>query len=1313
MKMKQCCKGLLNCICIVLIFASVVFAAEKEKVVADLGEAVYTPTRQVVTPHIPWATKYQQGTLRVLFIDHKNKMREVVEFAQRLDMKYDFIGCNGSNASLRYYTLRGGYYLGDEPGEKEERLKVVMENDYDLIVVGNIQWSNLPDFARKAMLEKVKNGAGLIRIVSGHQGYHKKDNLLKEIEKESIEIPEELAQGVPWKLLPVFKKYSTSREFLDGSIRISQYGKGRYVQITGYKPTDMQILSPGFSEDPIWHRWAGMWWFSRGYYKNGHPDIDIPITEIKRLDYDYNLAYLIRLMLYAAKREPTVRVVNSAPLQEIARDNFRELNFPIVTDSDLENVDVEFVMRDRENNVLAQETKVGLKFKKGSHNISFNFENIPAGTYFADLWIKQDGCTVGFGSLAVNVAGKTIINSAKLTSKSFKITEQPVVDIVITSADRQLRRLKLRVRQYDKFNRLVLDKAFLVKKESVTLRLDPQKEPLAVSQSLDIDLLDGREILDRKRLFYTLSDLYLKDTIRLGAWAWPRMSYLQFNTYDELYNNGFDSTGWFFGTIYVGLKDYYGLGDLSTFLLYGRFEMATQANLRFIPAMSRFADFGMKRYSKSKHGMYLDHEGKVPLKVEDYTRHPCLNDPEYIAAMRKRAREVVAHYGPHSTQEYFFDQEPCYSQVWHRNMQEVCYCHYCQDFFHNWLKQEYGTVEKMNAEYKTDYKAFTDVPAVKYPETRTNRSLAPIWTDYRFSQAETFNNFYKNITELIWSIQPNARTGEAAPIYGGLRSSEAVDMAKFSKWMKAIEPYAMPNGQIRLDLAQPDALVNRGCWWGPAHSRSVEFAAYHPWSDLFEGSNWWYCFQGDTGDNLLANDLSLFKDIKVRFDQFHEIKNGIGKLLHSSERQSEIAILYSISSVHHWQLTEGWGDVESGVARYGEPGSEAYRYTVNGWLKLIDEYVGPFRFITYEQLANGYLKNSGIKLLVLPLAQALSDKENEAIKSFVKAGGSVMADMRPGVSDEHCQAREASPLDEVFGVRMNTKAPKIRKSDIFQLAVDDKLEELSKTYADLTLQLNGGKAIGKAGEDVPAIIQNNYGKGKAILFNFIPNYLDNCQTYSKHRKIYSPEASKIAALTKGLMRDASVGRIINFAPEIPRLRHYKYQSGDNLYVGLIQEMPEKWTNYAGRTAKPLSEKFTAVKLDHEGHLYDVRQKRYLGYGDTINTYVTPGIAQVFARLPYSVYGVKVIAPASINQGQYLKYKVQLQASSVAGEHVLRISVKDTEGKEIRHYSKNVTCSRGLYSDQIKLALNEKPGVYTITATEIVSGKQSTVSVVIK
>ncbi len=137
--------------------------------------AFYTPSEEVVTPHIPWAKPYAKGPVKALFIIHRQNQREVIELAQRLQMDYtvfcaetpDKFGETGEGVDASWRLVEG-----NSAEELTAQLRKLLATDYDVIVVGNVKWDAFPIDCRYEILRKVKAGTGLVGFMpKGHDQY--------------------------------------------------------------------------------------------------------------------------------------------------------------------------------------------------------------------------------------------------------------------------------------------------------------------------------------------------------------------------------------------------------------------------------------------------------------------------------------------------------------------------------------------------------------------------------------------------------------------------------------------------------------------------------------------------------------------------------------------------------------------------------------------------------------------------------------------------------------------------------------------------------------------------------------------------------------------------------------------------------------------------------------------------------------------------------------------------------------------------------------------------------------------------------------
>jgi len=362
----------------------------------------------------------------------------------------------------------------------------------------------------------------------------------------------------------------------------------------------------------------------------------------------------------------------------------------------------------------------------------------------------------------------------------------------------------------------------------------------------------------------------------------------------------------------------------------------------------------------------------------------------------------------------------------------------------------------------------------------------------------------------------------------------------------------------------------------------------------------------------------------------------------------------------------------------------------------------------------------------------LSPNEAAEVKAFVKEGGTVIADLRPGVRDEHGKPYEkGGVLDAAFGVKQRSELPKAANCDVKDVA--DLSIMLKGAACDLSVKLGTGKAralLGREpGFDAPALIINPYGKGKAILLNFsLANYAGVVGSLESSAVKAGDEAGAIRKIFRGLMLEAGVVEPAKLETEIEGVRLYRFGRDKLNYLGVLQELPEAPAVYAEGKARPLAAKPAVIKLAEKKHVYDVRSGKYLGFIDRIETAIEPGKGLLFALLPYEVTGLRMkinqhedakafseskwkkalrrikentgLISAHVVRGGVLEYEIEAWDVKNPGLHVFRTELVSPKGEVISYYSENVVGEKGTGKGSVPLALNDAAGKWKIRARDV-------------
>ena len=126
-----------------------------------------------------------------------------------------------------------------------------------------------------------------------------------------------------------------------------------------------------------------------------------------------------------------------------------------------------------------------------------------------------------------------------------------------------------------------------------------------------------------------------------------------------------------------------------------------------------------------------------------------------------------------------------------------------------------------------------------------------------------------------------------------------------------------------------------------------------------------------------------------------------------------------------------------------------------------------------------------------------------------------------------------------------------------------------------------------------------------------------------------------------------------------------------------------------------------VWLPNPNYIYDIRKKAFLGMRETVTISVSAGEAVVLATVPKEIRSLELATDKAVYRpGQTVRLNAAIDVETGT---VIRIEVAGADGRLIRHYCANVQAPSGKIAYEIPLALNEAPGRYTITATDIISG----------
>ncbi len=295
--------------------------------------------------------------------------------------------------------------------------------------------------------------------------------------------------------------------------------------------------------------------------------------------------------------------------------------------------------------------------------------------------------------------------------------------------------------------------------------------------------------------------------------------------------------------------------------------------------------------------------------------------------------------------------------------------------FRNWLKERYNNdLSKLNAEWKRSYSSWDEV----IPDTgleAKERKVFSSWALQRIHNTTLFAGFWKHVSDKVKDLDKGTLVSAS-----GTPASHPYNGYDYELLLPAVDSLSAYTEPGVAELLNSLKKLPLSAWVG--YGSGEKEIWYTIWNNAFNGHFGVSLYN----EMILLNpDLTLTGRGKFARDAILPLRNGVGNLLYHSIKPADAAILYSIPS-----LMAAWAD--STVNKYND--------SIAAYLTILKQNKCNPMVITPKQLAAGeWTKN--FKVLILPMALALSDGEAKVISDFAANGGIVLADVMPGKFNEN------------------------------------------------------------------------------------------------------------------------------------------------------------------------------------------------------------------------------------------------------------------------------------------------------------------------
>ena len=649
-------------------------------------------------------------------------------------------------------------------------------------------------------------------------------------------------------------------------------------------------------------------------------------------------------------------------------------------------------------------------------------------------------------------------------------------------------------------------------------------------------------------------------------------------------------------------------------------------------------------------------------------RKPCLNDPEIAPKQRRFVMEAL-NLQKNFGSERYFNMGDEMSMTWYTTPVDICFSKHCLLKFREYLKTIYPSLDALNKHWETKFKSWDEVMPMTFEEILPRGNAAP-WSTHRDFMDKLFADNIDMQADVIRKIYPNGYYGptglEGSPyVYGGGTNF------KYMRKLTTLSAYG--DARIPLSFDRKKRLIM--CFRGYKRTEMTMHIDY--WDGLFSGqrgANHWFTWVFFQPDCTPTEKRSFYSPI------IWELRSGIAALLVNSDKfTDEVAILYSHPSVRSNFIKE-----------------DKVKYSDNllSFARYFEDRAAGYRFILPEDLENGTLAK--FKVLVLPEATALSEKQAQAIRKFVENGGTAVADYELALEDEWNVPQSKGLLDDLFGIRQ--KAYGLVNTDPKPGLEVRKCGKVKVTSGKASVTQNDA-----LDRKYPLFITSKYGKGKTLYLNFQFDYLkqralgdnalrDLLDKYLTFPTKYSPLMA---------MDGKPAGRIMTVF----------YSNSGNTYIGLLPDLPKgNWSKSKLDALKKFSFQ-TKLTLPGKSHLYNVRTGKYYGFGTTFTLDMTPAHAVMLSSLPYQVVGLALDSAKEVKAGSVLKVSAAVKTSGgTAKHHVFHLTVKTPAGEIPWYFRQTKETSNGKAVFEVPFALNAEKGIYEITVTDAATKVSETMKV---
>ena len=642
----------------------------------------------------------------------------------------------------------------------------------------------------------------------------------------------------------------------------------------------------------------------------------------------------------------------------------------------------------------------------------------------------------------------------------------------------------------------------------------------------------------------------------------------------------------------------------------------------------------------------------------------------------------------------------------------------CLAAYRRYLQQEYGDLAALNESWGSDYASFEQVnllvgdEMMDDPATRSGgrfsswpleQEISSRWYDRQAFKAYNFVKLCERFGKRFKKLDPRAITGfvgEAGEFFDG------TDIDLLCRTLGYWAPTVGPVDEVIRSIADRDLI--RSDWMGYSKRANELLGKY--WRMVTRGTDsvGWYRWDGGYSlwPPLLEPHMAPGPTIKEMQRDTQIVRDGLSSLLLKCRRQDDgIAILYSFPSTFI-------NKIEVGPSYYGKyetrtgSGWEQHQ----AWFLALRAQGLQFSYVTDRMLRRGEFRTRDYKVLILPQAEAIGPQEAEVIRAFVESGGTVIADVRPGIYDGHCKPLADGILDDLFGVeRIGNMEALVTDAQISGVlggrAVDLSFAEVK---VDPAVRVTTAQPVGSA-KDVPLCLVNQVDRGRAVLLNFTMKVPGTWGSSPSPRELAGATADFVAALLAlgGVEPEVTVTDLAGNPVRDTEVIRWRGEGVD--FVALLGSQLSSRGSLGDAAA---TDEMVQVHLPDVQHVYDLREHVYRGRTASFTAQKMSRRATFIALSTQQLSGPQMdCRKTTIPRGEQLT--VQLSYPGSPAYHAARLRVYQPGGAHAEWLDQVVMVGPEGARVTLPIAFNDPVGRWTVEAIDLYTEKTTTTEYMVK